>query len=144
MAGHGRGLPLGMRAGKLTFANLGIFPASAFSEDWEFRLPAITCRWECCSHCSHSNWAFLHSGHSIADTNYSRLNFGCAAETDVEIRPMSVADRPRLCENIVFEVNADAACALISLLGNRRVGHAYEEIYSGRMQDAKHTVARIA
>src|ERR1035438_69605 len=51
---------------------------------------------------------------------------------------------PRLCENIVFEVNADAGCALISLLGNRRVGHAYEEIYSGRMQDAKHTVARIA
>jgi len=38
---------------------------------------------------------------------------------------------PRLCENIMSEVNAGAACALISLLRNRRVGRANERFIQG-------------
>ena len=30
------------------------------------RQSAISCRWECCSHCGHSAWALPHTGHSLA------------------------------------------------------------------------------
>src|SRR5665647_2253838 len=44
---------------------------------------------------------------------------------------LSARIRPRLCENMVFEVNADAACALISLSGHQRVGTLMKRFVQG-------------
>src|ERR1035437_4577059 len=62
------------------------------------------------------------------------IRWRVAADYDewlVSARMGNRRSRPRLCENMVFEVNADAACALISLSGHQRVGTLMKRFIQG-------------
>jgi hypothetical protein len=44
----------------------------------------------------HSTWAVLHSSHSIRAANYSRLNFGNAAGTAIQVSGTTGKSRPEV------------------------------------------------